>query len=244
MQAVASLSMFVVLIVTFIVGARMLALGFRNGRLPELAFGVAFLSGSLGTVGAQLGQRFLWTGADDFSLTMNALCFAIQVLGTYALYLSTWRIYRPNQGWAFMLFAVGGSMATLAWVIRWMDGDFLMNLLETPGIALFHLTRISVFAWAAVESFHYHSLLKRRMALGLADPVAAQQIFMWGVSAIAAGAVSATILTSVFGLGRHPLEVPAALAVLVLLSIVLSVCMWCAFFPPETLRRWAKARAA
>jgi hypothetical protein len=82
------------------------------------------------------------------------------------------------------------------------------------------------------------------MALGLADPIAAQQIFMWGVSAIAAGAVSATIITSVFGLGRHPLELPTALAVLVLLSIVLSVCMWCAFFPPEALRRWAKARAA
>jgi hypothetical protein len=234
--------MFVVGVVTFVVGVRLMAQGLRNHQVPELAFGTAFLSGSLGTVGAQLGQRLWWTGGDDFATTMNAICFAIQVVGTFALFLSTWRIYRPNDAWAFFLAAFGAALAALAWVIRWMDGDFALNALETPGIAVFHAVRITVFAWAAIESLHYHEKMKKRMALGLADPVVTQQIYMWGVSAVAAAAVSVTIVTSVFGLGRHPLEVPEALALLVLLSLVLSACMWCAFFPPGALKRWATNR--
>ena len=38
MQAMASLSMLVVAIVTSVVGFRLLARGLRNGQLPELAF--------------------------------------------------------------------------------------------------------------------------------------------------------------------------------------------------------------
>ena len=242
MQAVASLCMFVVGVVTFVVGVRLMALGLRNHQVPELAFGTAFLSGSLGTVGAQLGQRLWWTGADEFATSMNAICFAIQVVGTFALFLSTWRIYRPGDSWAFMLAAVGSSFAVLAWVLRFMHGDFVVNALETPGIAVFHAARISVFGWAATESLLYHDKLKKRLALGLADPVVTQQIYMWGVSAVAAAGVSLTIVASVFVLGRHPLEVPEALATLVLLSLVLSACMWCAFFPPEALKRWATNR--
>lgn len=244
MQAVASLSMLAVGLVTFVVGARLLSLGRRNGQLPELAFGIAFLSGSLGTVGAQLGQRLWWTKPDDFALTMNAICFAIQVLGTFALFISNWRIFRPNEGWAFLLCMTGASVAVLAWVIRLMNGDFLLTRIDTPGIAIFHAARLTVFSWAAIESLRYHAKLRRRLTLGLADPVATQQIFMWGVSAIAAGALSVTILTSAFGLGRHPLDVPTVLAVIVLLSVTLSACMWCAFFPPQALRRWAESRAA
>ena len=244
MQAAASLCMLAVGVVTFVVGARLLLLGRRNGQLPELAFGIAFLSGSIGTAGAQLGQRLWWTEPDGFALTMNAICFAVQVIGTFALFISNWRIFRPNEGWAFLLCMTGASLAVLAWVIRLMDGDFLVTRIDTPGIAVFHVSRLTVFAWAAIESFRYHEKLRRRLALGLADAVAAQQIFMWGVSAVAAGALSVTILTSAFGLGQHPLDVPGVLAVIVLLSTVLSACMWCAFFPPQALRRWAVSRSA
>lgn len=244
MQAAASLCMLTIAIVTFVVGARLFSQGAGHRKLPELAFGTAFLAGSLGAVGAQLGQRFWWTQADEFALAMNATCFAIQVVGTLALFFVTWRVFRPNEGWGFMLCAVGSSFTVLAWIVRWMDGDFLLGQLETPGIAVYHAARVTVFAWCGYEALHYHGLLKRRMTLGLADPIAAQQIFMWGVSAVAAAGVSATIVTSVFGLGRHPLELPGSLALLMLLGLTLSACMWCAFFPPEPLRRRARGRAA
>jgi len=243
-QAIASLCMLVVAAVTLVVGARLLARGVRNGKVPELAFGTAFLCASLGTAGAQIGQRFWWTEPGEFSLTMNATCFAIQVVGTSALFLSTWRIYRPNEGWSFLLAATGSSIAVLAWVIRFMDGDFMLARIETPGIAVYHAARVAVFAWAAIESIRYSGLLRRRLAIGLADPVVIQQISMWGVAAVAAGGVSVVIVTSTFVLHRHPLEVPAALGAIMLCSVVLSTCMWCAFFPPQALRRWATSRAS
>ena len=208
MQAIAALSMLIVGIVTLVVGMRLLLVGRRTRQLPEIAFGVAFLAGSLGSAGAQLGLRFWWTGADDFAMRMNALCFAIQVIGTFALFLSTWRIFRPNEPWAFGAFAVGSSIVVLSWVMRLTNGDFLAEQIDTAGNATFHITRVVVFAWAAYESFRYQGMLRRRLALGLADPVVIQQIFLWGVSAVAACGISVTIIFSNRRPGRDSADLP------------------------------------
>jgi hypothetical protein len=39
-----------------------------------------------------------------------------------------------------------------------------------------------MYAWAIFESFHYYVMLKRRLVLGLADPLIVDRFFYWGVS--------------------------------------------------------------
>jgi hypothetical protein len=57
MQGFAAANLLLLTVVTFVVGVRLLLVARRTCRLPELLFGVAFVSGSLGTAGGQLGQR-------------------------------------------------------------------------------------------------------------------------------------------------------------------------------------------
>ena len=98
--------------------------------------------------------------------------------------------------------------------------------------------RIVLFGWAALEAFRYHRLQRRRLALGHAAPVAAAQILLWGVAALAMMVFTATVVVSVFVEHRHPLDVPAALWLITSGTLTASAAMWCAFFPPAALRRW------
>lgn len=243
MQAFASLSMLGITTVTLVVGVRLLVAWRRTRGLPELLFGIAFVGSSLGMAGIQLGERVLW-GGTAWAGPLNTSLYAFQIASTVALYVVNWRLWRPGARWAQALCAAGCALALVVYGIRIVDGDFATNAVHTRGVALFQVVRFAVMVWACAEAFAHYAQLRRRLPLGLADPVAANQILLWGVAGV--GTASTTVIISVclFGLGAHPLDVPVALVALTLLALVLSASMWCAFFPPVALRRHLEARAA
>jgi hypothetical protein len=243
MQGFAAANLLLLAVVTFVVGVRLLRVALRTRRLPELLFGVAFVFGSLGTAGGQLGQRLLWTQPGPFAAAMNAACFALVALSTFALFATVWRVFRPRQRAAAAGFALGTGLTLAAYAMRLGGGDFPSGNLESPGMALFHTTRIALFGWSAAEALLYHAKLRRQLSIGLGGPVAAAQILLWGVAGLAMVGFSATILVSVFLLHRNPLDLPLAMALVTALVLTTSVAMWCAFFPPAALRRHAEARS-
>jgi hypothetical protein len=243
MQAFAALSLLLITAVTLTVGVRLLLVARRTRRLPEFVFGVAFLAGGLGSGGGQLGQRLVWSQADAFAAVMNAGFYSLMVLGTVALYIAVWRIFRPDRRRAALGCGLGSAIAVLSIALRFASGDFPGARLETPGMLIFWIDRLALFVWTAFEALHYHGLLRRRLALGLADPVAANQILLWGIAALSMLGITATIATSAFLLHQHPLNLPVATAMITVLALGTSFTMWCAFFPPAALRRAVHARA-
>lgn len=243
MQAFAALSMLGITIVTLVVGVRLVLTWRRTRGLPELLFGIAFVGSGIGMAGIQLGQRVLW-GGTAWAEPMNTTLYAFQIASTVALYTVNWRLWRPGAGWAKALCAAGCTLAFVAYGIRIVDGDFASNDVHTRGVALFQVIRFVVMAWACAEAFAHYGQLRRRLRLGLADPVATNQILLWGVAGTATATTTLIISVCLFGLGAHPLDVPLALVALTVLSLALSGCMWCAFFPPAALRRRLEAQAA
>lgn len=242
-QAFAALSMLGITIVTLVVGVRLLVAWRRTRGLPELLFGIAFVGSGIGMAGIQLGMRVLW-GGSVWAGPVNTALFAFQIASTAALYVVNWRLWRPGRGWAMALCLAGCSLALVGYAVRILDGDFPTNEVHTRGVALFQVLRFVVMVWASAEAFAHYAQLRRRLRLGLADPVAANQILLWAVAGVATASTTLIISMCIFGLGAHPLEVPVALVALTLLALVLSASMWCAFFPPAALRRHLEARAA
>ncbi len=236
MKLVAIVSMLFLSVVTLVVGLRLLRVAQRTRQHPELLFGVAFVTGSLGTALGQFGQRALWTEPGPLATTANTLCFLLMALGSMALYVAVWRIYRPNLAWAKAVMLLGIATTLSAVVIRLASGELAAPVPGTIGLLVYLLSRLALFLWAAFEALRYYSLLRRRLALGLADPVAAGQILLWGVSA---SAMVLTMALAVFCMGvlqRHPIDMPLSLAVIVCAVLVAAASMWCAFFPPARLR--------
>ncbi len=237
MQAFATVSLLVMGVVTLVLGLRLLAVWRRTRQAPELYFAAAFLCGSLGSAGAQIGQRFFWTEPGALSTGMNGVCFAVLQLGTIMLFVAMWRIFGEGRRAVAWTALAGSALAVTALVIRALDGDFRGAGLETRGMAVHLVARGGCFAWATWLTFAYCLKLRRRLALGLADPVVARQIGLWGSTATAMVLLSTTVAVSVFGYHRNPLELPLATGILVACVLVGSACMWCAFFPPAALRR-------
>ena len=243
MQAIAILSMVFTVAVTLTVGVRLLLVARRTRGLPEFLFGFTFLSTALGQAFGEIGMRVLWSTPGPLATTMNALTFALLTLGTAALGLVVWRVFRPGKGWGAALCAAGCGLILLAYAVRLWDGDFVDRNGQTRGYLLHITARGILIAWTATEAIHYWSLLRKRLALGLADPVATNQILLWGISGIFAFGGTGTLGYARFVLHQHPLELFGVTAFLMAMVVGASGSMWCAFFPPNWLRRWVERRA-
>ena len=220
------------------VGLRLLWASQRTGRLPELLFGVAFTASSIGSAGGQIGQRVLWSEAGVLATVLNASAFGLLLVATCLLYTVVWQVFRPDRTWAAALAIAGSGMALLGYAIRALTGDFSTLTLESPGMAIFQGSRIVLFGWSALEALRYGAILRRRMRLGLADPISALQILLWGAAGLAMMVFTTTVVSAIFVQHADPLELPVAGLLITTASLAASACIWCAFFPPQVMQRW------
>ena len=221
----------VMIVADGVVGARLLMLARRTRQLPELCFGLSFLS--LGVLGYPLSiaaRRAAIAGVPVPELLPTALLF--QDLSSLAMFIATWQTFRPKARWprhvmwagvaVFVASLLGDSMMAGTWVFR--DGGVWYEL----GF----WARASAYVWAAVEAGRYYGTMRRRLKLGLADPVVTDRFRLWTISSYA---VSAAFL--IFYMGRLWAEnVATSVPVLAATSIaglVAGVTVWLAFVPPD-----------
>jgi hypothetical protein len=242
MQAFAGLSMLGVGIATLVIGVRLLLLASRTRQLPELGFGIGFVSGSVGTALAQIGQRLVWAEPGAFATGMNGFCFGLSVLGTFFLYLVVWRVFRPTSRLAAGVVGVASLLAVVAWGMRLASGSFATGDVQQPGVVLFQLDRFALFSWSAYEAFRHSAVLRRRLRIGLADAVATVQIALWGIAGLALLPLTGVIVAFAAGFAQHPLETVGTTALVTVCTSISTGAMWCAFFPPRWLQQYALTR--
>jgi hypothetical protein len=95
--------------------------------------------------------------------------------------------------------------------------------------------------WAAIESFRFSRQLGRRAALGLADSLVSDRVRLWGCGSVAAALVNEFSSVAQFA-GIDPATSPEAGAVAGSIGMLAAVCLWLAFFPPESYKRRVAAR--
>lgn len=231
MTGLLGLGVGVMILADAVVGMRLLALWWRTRRLPELGLGVSLLG--LGAIGYPLSiaaRRGLVGSPGSGSAWLGA-GLGLQDLGCAAMAVATVAMFRSGVGWARALATVVVAILGGSWIAEAATGDFARPTGETGLYWIGLGARALPFLWCAAESWHYHGMLRRRLALGLADRVVTDRLRLWATSStgvFAAFAVFASGLVSGVDVSSSPWVLgPTSLA-----GWISGVTLWLAFLPP------------
>jgi hypothetical protein len=227
------------------IGLRLILLSRRTGARPERLLGLGLgLTGGLG-YGILIAVSLLRQAAGDApapALTFFGLLGkGLHDLGVVAMLGFILTVFRPAEAWARAL--VGAMVAVLAvgYVGNAVTGGF--SRLQIQGF--WYWLGFAVIGtypmWAAFEAFRYHALMRKRRALGLADPVVVNRFLLWGVASLFSVAAIWTIsLPAILGLPLVEQQrlAPISMSVTAVWGIGAISAYWLTFFPPA----WYRAR--
>jgi hypothetical protein len=229
---------------SLVVGARLLLLAVRTGELPEFGVGVAlFLMGGLGYPAAAVARGAPGIGVLP-RVALEAAAMVCMVLGTSGIALFNWRVFRPGERGAARGVAALGAALVASFIWQAAAPGFLAAA-ENRGAGLRTIEALAgvSLAWAAIESTRYAVRLRRRLALGLADPLVADRVRLWSVAIVAALLLNgASQIAAGFGADIATWRYGGAL--IGPLGLVAALAMWLAFLPPARYRAYVLARAS
>jgi hypothetical protein len=223
-------------LVSVVVGGRLLAMASITRELPELAIGLNFVvAGAIGysLLIAAESLRVLgsWAGAGSFA-GVTAISLGALFIGVFSQ-----RVFRAESRAAR---AVLGALAL--WLALGVAGSWSLHVSrETEGACMWlgrwapNLGLLAAYGWSSFEPLRFAALMRRRAKLGFGDPLVANRMLLWGVGTGAIAAVALLHLVAQL-FGRYELP-PSLVGVVSSLVLVTAVAEWLAFFPPRAYRR-------
>jgi hypothetical protein len=234
------------MIVSLAIGVRLLALFAKTRELPELLLAIALLG--VGFLGFAVGTATkLWQHPPESLLSWLPIAgLSLEYIGCLALTAFAWRVFHPRSPIAAAV-AIGLTALMVAAILgetisgenlRYVDG----GPISAPYVPIGLSVRALGPAWMSFECLRYYSALRRRLRLGLADPLIAHRFLLWGlgIGAAALGYAVAVAhrLIHATGIQDHAW----ALAAVALLAFGSAGALALAFFPPRAYRRWVRGR--
>jgi hypothetical protein len=220
-----------------LLSARLLRLAYRSRRLPELLVGIYFLAAPLAVSVSIRITRFDPQHAE----CLRALASALFSVGGIALLLFSWCVFHRGAVWAKAL-AWGGSAGIAAlWGVEFRSGGFG----DGASFWGWFIPYVS-YAWVFVESLRYWRLLRRRLRLGLADPVVVNRFLLFAIWT--GGIVAITILSVASSLSagafreENTFGSPVVLGITRLLAPVIGTAIWLTFLAPDRYHAWIRRR--
>lgn len=221
------------------VGWRIARLARATGREPERW--IAICEVAICTVGypTLLVARAL---PDPLPLVVTSIGIAAIDVGIGAIFYFTRCVFRPEAK------GVGLALRTVValLVLHWLGATVEMVRMSgtgagaqtAPGWTLFIAGVSAVgFGWTAWESLRYWAVLRRRVPLGLADPLVVNRVALWGITGISSCCINFVSARSALT-GFNVLDDATTMIVTGVLGTINTVCLFLAFLPPA----WYAAR--
>jgi hypothetical protein len=223
-------------------GLRLLWRARLAGGLPEASIGVAFIAAGCFGAGLQLMAQtpgLLTVPGAWTAMAAGKLCIHV---GAICQALFTWRVFRPTEEWARNLFV--GLVAGLVGVTLGYGFEGVLGDPAYSGIWFWCESGVHLVAigWGSVESLGYWDKMRRRVRLGLADPVVANRFLLWAV-AIGAGVLALLLGPVIHIVGANSPYTLALVSWAATLGLVSIVGYGLTFFPPRSYRRWLEQHA-
>jgi hypothetical protein len=244
MQIATGVLLAIFLLTSLAVGVRLVVLHRRTRRLPELLIGVSILGiGPVGMCGILLAAG-LTQLASPAAPYVGAISVASIVAGFTSAGLFNWRVYRPDSRAAARAVAVGVLIAGVGFGLELGTTAFADPLHPGVGVSVVSSLCAATLLWGAFESVRYWLLMRRRLALGLADPVVTNRFLLYGLGIGSAGFGSALSISAqlFFGLGMS--EMPVLMFSNSVFGLFAAIFMWVAFLPPAAWRRYVAGSAS
>lgn len=224
-------------LVSLVLGVRLLGMARRTRNLPELTIGLNFL------LAGAIGYSLL-IAAESLRLLPDALTglgsfagvTAIS-LGAIAIGVFSARVFHPDSGAARLAQLLLGGWLVLGIVGSWSlhvagaaDGAGAWLGRWAPNLGL-----LVAYGWSSFEPLRYAAAMRRRAQIGLGDPLVAARMRLWGVgTGSIAGIALLHLVAQLFGHYTLPASLVGVVSLLVLVT---AVAEWFAFFPPRFYRR-------
>lgn len=235
-------------VVSLAVGIRLLMLWHRTRQLPELLIGIGVLGiGPVGFGALMAGMTMIARGAAPDGLAVEcvlALGSATVIAGVVAKCIFNWQVYRPDSA-AARAVTVGVTAGLIGLYIHsgWTRGFVPAQTVD--GFSLLQTTlQVGALFWGSGEALHYWRRMRRRAALGLADPVVTNRFVLWAFGAGAAGLGTAIGTVASWLIGMPSLQIPWVVASSSAHGMAAAIAMWLAFLPPRAYTNWIRSNAA
>jgi hypothetical protein len=226
------------------IGLRLVWLARRNRGLPELLIGLGILG--IGPAGFALMVFAMLLGEARPGLVVATLATAQLAIagGAVAAYVFNWTVFRRDSAFARAAVVVAAVLFAVTFAGRFATHSYTLPLRLDLWQHLSSANVIVCLLWGSFESLRYHALMRRRVRLGLADPVVANRFLLWGLGIGAAGVGSLVGNLVMLVTGTTIGELDGITLSNSLFGLTSAVLMWIAFLPPASYRRWVESRAA
>jgi hypothetical protein len=224
------------------IGVRCLCLARRTRGVPELAIGVGFV------IGAVIGYvpETIVLSTDLLPREVEARVLAVTQVAircaAVAVLVFTIAVFRPAQAWAWIAGALLRAALAASWIAFPYTRVYARTGAEVVWYDVFAVARTLPLVWGACEAAGYFGKLRRRLRVGLADPLVADRFLLWSIGLSAMSLLMAsTILAPAVGVDP---AAPGWVLLESLAGLVGAVSLWVAFFPSLAYRAAAERRAA
>lgn len=208
MVALAGVGLASFVLVSLVLGVRLIRLSRRTRELPELAMGLAFvLCGGLG-YGQVLASQVVLESRPHLTPLLLASGALMTALGAGCHALFTWRVFRRGRTSDVVFVVLVGSILG-AFVGQALSGDFAQPDLRSFFSWVSIVALGGIFVWAGLESLRYWAMLRRRERVGLAEPALARVFGWWACGAACASLIYASFATTAL-LGIQDVTHPAS----------------------------------
>ncbi|MCG8592447.1 MAG: hypothetical protein MJE66_24410 [Proteobacteria bacterium] len=229
------------LVVNVVIGVRLFRMWWRTREVPELAIGA---SGILNTLSfpVLIAAKNMAADSPETAGLVWTVGISLVVAGSLCLYTFNWRVFYPNRPW------VGGIVVAAA-LAGWgglLGQGLAGDLVAHKPVGFFgwlsYAGRTLAVTWTSYESLRYYALMRKRLRLGLADPLVANRFFLWGLAGAAVTVSNVNIFCRYAFLDGN-LMAPEVVVLSFLTNVVSGTSVWLAFFPLRSYRRRFESRA-
>lgn len=225
---------------SLVVGLRLMALHRRTRQFPELAMGLSFFTaGFLSTAMNLVGNH----AQDDplVAMWLRLAAALISDVGYALMAFFVWRVFRRDAA-GVALFSASAGLLAAGFVMQVVSTRPVLPAPIDPGFWVAFAGQVIAYGWAAAETLHYWTLLRRRERIGLAEPLLVNRFLLWGIANATVVGIWGEIAWSMLGRETANLS-DASYLRLALLGFACAATTWLAFFPPRVYaRRFARAR--
>jgi hypothetical protein len=228
-----------------VVGIRLLLRAGRSRGVPELLAGLTYLCAP--GVGYPLQVASMQLPDRHLAIAMNLSGEALMVFGCSCFLFFTVKVFRPDVRWAAWCAWLGtfgllyAGIGTAVALLMYVDPAESMAHARLPG-GMFLFVLALVWGWTALESLRYYRMMRKRMALGLADAVVTNRFLLWsmnGLTSVGWLSVSITMYARGVNLATSSFAITSTSAG----GLANAVLLLLIFMPPAAYVRWIERSA-
>src|SRR5262245_22594786 len=250
-EVLAGLAQAVYLGAAFVLSAHLLTRARRRRDVAPLLLGLHLLFAmgfGYGLCAAGMGTAML--AAEPSPRLVEALLgtgYGATTFGLFAALLFQWRVFWPGARWPLLLVSAFTAAMGVGWLGAAATGALATGRYEGGFVWLLTAGALATNLWVGIEPLLYHVKLRRRVRLGLAEPIVADRFLLWGLGSLARALMVllgplATLALDRLGADARLLFSSLTLVAASGLGLATSVAYWLTFNPTAAYTGWVERR--